>query len=144
MNWKKIRKAKWFMPLVSVIAVIVIASGVFAYMFFSGSVSVTVKEPMTWQETQLNSGDQWDNSTGTWTVSMYAGETHTMTLTLTDASSADIPVTVTFPNSYSGITIQGGGNYTVTANSSLPIQFSIHASTSVAPEVLTIPLTIAR
>lgn len=142
---KQFLKKRWHgIPvgiITAILAVCLLTGVAFAYTFFSGGAQVTVTEAITWGSANGDGG--WDNTTGQWTVSMYPGETKTLNLGLYNAGSVGIPVTISFTGPADPIP-NGGGPYTVPANSGVWVTFTAAASTSIAPGSYTYTITMTR
>jgi len=114
----------------------------FAYRFFSGSASVTVPEPLSWS---CVSGDgNWENSTGSWDVSLYPGENKSLIIRFHNASSADIVQAVLVDNTHPDISLTGGGSYTIAGGGNKDVTFILSASQSIAPGAYSFYITVDR
>lgn len=152
---KKYFKKKFVIPIIiAVVAILSLAGGVFAYNFFNGQANVEVLEAITWQ--YIGSGDPgvWDNSAGTWTVSLYPGETKVLHLQFNNASTALINVnpTVTVISAPSGWNVPPAvftcdfvsDTYDVPGSGSCPANLQVMANTSAVPGTYTCSIVISR
>jgi hypothetical protein len=149
----KIRQAKWFAPVVAVLAVLLIATAAFAAVsLLNGNAVATVNEAITISSnlqvpsaTAVNPNGTY--SGGTWTVSMYPGETKTMVLTITNVSSAMIPVTLSFTGATADVTLNATGTYPtydVVKGTPVQVTLTVTADTSAPTGIYTFPLTVIR
>jgi uncharacterized membrane protein len=137
---KNFMHKKWLgIPVVGIIAVLLalsVVGGIMAYTTLTATSNIAVNEPITISCTGGDGSYTQTGSIGTWTVSMYAGESRTLDLQITNAANAAVPVTVTESDN-------GGGNVTMTSTQGGLINFlgagavsdifTINASPSATP-----------
>jgi hypothetical protein len=126
-------------------AICLLTGGVVAaYQVWSGTATVTVHE--CFSVSCVGGDGYYDSGTRTWTVSMYPGETKSLTLRVTNAASVAIPITLTATEGYTSIDAAwapAGGS--VPANSYYDFILTVTATAGAVPELdYTIPLTISR
>jgi len=134
---KRFLKKRWHSIPVSilsaVLALVLVAGGALAwYQVTDGTAKVTVVEAISYTVT---GGDgSWDGDNSTWTVSIMAGETKILYLTVSNASEAELEVIATVdPISDNGLTVTGNDGIPlaesvfIPANSSGPFSIEVHA-----------------
>ena len=132
---------KWLgIPVVGIIAVLFalsIVGGVMAYTTYTAAANVTINEPITVGILGA-SGGTWTSTSsdaGTLTATMYAGESANVGLSIGNASSQPITVTVTATGSYPDVTLSStlGGSFVLSAHASATDTFTIASDQSAAP-----------
>ena len=162
-KFREFSKLKWHNLPVGIMAMALVVSlaiggTVFAAVALLGvSGTVTVNEAIAvteWTPTDGTiGGDTW--TAKTWTVSIYPGETKSLTVKLTNAGTVSIPVTACITGGDSDLTktilvYNGSGyaaygtSYTVVGGGTGYIQFQVTASTSCPPGDQTLTLGISR
>lgn len=132
--------------LSAVLAVCLLAGSAFAvaYPFWGGKAEVTVAECMTVSNLSGDQGD-FDPANNTWTVTMYPGESKILYVRVSNASSAELPVSLGAAVSNPGVNaLWSGGANTIAGKSSLDFTLTVTATGDAGPRGYTVYLSITR
>jgi len=149
---KTFMKRKWHRIPVGIIgavmAVLLIATSVFAaYSFISGTINLTVEEPMTVEYDWPNDGYGWIPVTGgsiPIDVSGVAGDSETFSLRVCNAANNDLTVSTTLGGHTGKVTITGLPNGTIPAEGCWTGSVTATINGDTAPGPYTLTLDFAR
>lgn len=144
-----IRKRLFGVPAVLLVAVLVLVlaagSAFAAYTVFMGNANVTVVEAFTISNTTGDGGEAYTgpDTDAVWTVSLYPGETKTLNVLVSNASSAALPVSATGAGN-EGVAAGWSGPSTVPANGSVTLTLTVTVDADAYPGPRTIFFSIGR
>jgi len=153
---KRFLKKRWHSVPIGILAVVMalvlVAGSAFAwYAVTTGTAEVTVDEAISYEVTGQTDGD-FNSETSVWTVSMLAGETEIIYMTVSNTSSAELEVVATYTISppIAGITVTGNDGIAldipvfIPGGGSGPFSIEVHAAGDVAVDIFTIEFTLNR
>ena len=128
--------------ITAILAVCLLTGGVLAaYQVWTSTAAVTVQECFS---VGVVSGDG-SYTSGTWTVSMYPGETKSLVVRVTNASSVTLPITLTATEGYASIDAAWApASGSVPASSYYDFTLTVTATASAVPQDYTVSLDISR
>ena len=132
--------------LVVVLAVMLTAGSVMAaFTVFMGNANVTVVEAFTISNTTGDGGEAFSgpNDNAVWDVSLYPGETKTLNVLVSNASSVALPVSATGAGN-EGVAASWAGTGNVPASGSVVLTLTVTADTDAYPGPRTIFFSIGR
>lgn len=150
---KSFLKKKWFGIPVGILAVlmalVLVAGSAFAsYNVWMGNANVDVVESITVSNTGNDGGEEFTGSAGdyAWDVSLYPGESRTLNVLVSNASSASLSIGVTFNSSHTalGVGSSGSGTVSVTGGGSEVLSLTVTADGDASPGSYTIFFKIER
>ncbi len=132
-----------------ILALMLVGGSIFAALtVFNGNAEVTVEEAITVTNTD---GDDHEFFTGgamgaSWDVSLYAGETKTLNVLVSNASSVDLTIGLVFASSHGayGVTSSVSGSSTVPGGGSVTLTLTVSAAQDASPGSYTIYFAISR
>lgn len=118
------------------------------YLFFNGTTGVTVEECMMVENIGGDNGSEYtiaEEGSAIWNISMYAGETRTLNIRVTNNSTASLVVNLTAPESYSHLAVGWNVESAVVAgNSYTDFTLTVTADGSIAVGTYSIPFYVSR
>lgn len=128
------------------IALVLVGGSVLAaYNVFMGNANVTVVESITIANTTGDGGEAYtgSNDNAVWAVSLYPGETKTLNVLVSNASSVSMAISTTGVGN-EGVTAGWTGATTVPANGSITLTLTVTANADAYPGTRTIFFAIDR
>ena len=147
---KRFIRKRWLgIPVVLLVAVLVLVlaagSAFAAHTVFMGNATATVVEAITVTNTGGDGGEAFTgpSNNAVWAVSLYPGETKTLNVLVTNASSAALPISTTGTGG-EGVTAGWTGPTTVPASGSITLTLTMTADADASPGARTVFFAIAR
>lgn len=147
---KSFVKKKWRGAPIGIITAVLLVgllggSAFAGFNVFMGNAHVDVEEAFTISNTTGDIGEEFSgpNDNAVWDVSLYPGETKTLNVLVSNASSAALPVSATGTGN-EGVTAGWSGPSEVPANGSVTLTLTVTADDDAYPGARTIFFAIER